>query len=155
MKEEKLTIEVLAPYLPYGLKMIFQKSGRIIQISGLCIIDGSVEVNDLMEGDTYALNIWKFKPLLRPLSDLTKEIEVEGKRFIPAKVLWSISAKEEESFDLFGAIPEYWKLILNQLKQKNGYRDLQYYDVERMFKWHFDVFGLLEKNLAVDINTSK
>ena len=26
-------------------------------------------------------------------------------------------------------------------------------DYEKLFEWHFDIFGLIEKGLAIDINT--
>jgi hypothetical protein len=28
-------------------------------------------------------------------------------------------------------------------------------DVQKLFEWHFDVFGLISKGLAIDINTLK
>ena len=68
----KLQIQHLSPYLPYGLKVRRKSSNREIII------------------DMYAYNIYDilqhtsiYKPILRPLSDLTKEIEVNGKKFVP------------------------------------------------------------------------
>ena len=39
---------------------------------------------------------------------------------------------------------------------KFNFIDLKYLPygvVEKLLEWHFDIFGLLEKGLAVDINT--
>ena len=35
----------------------------------------------------------------------------------------------------------------------NGLLGLQYSEMQVFFSWHFDVFGLIEKGLAVDYNT--
>lgn len=90
-----------------------------------------------------------FKLLLRPLSDLIKPIEVNGKTFILAQVIWSVDVKEEEEFDLYGTIPDYWKNCM-KLDFKNHF---PYRDMKLLFKYHFDIFGLIDKKLAIDINT--
>ena len=38
---------------------------------------------------------------------------------------------------------------MTEFKAKNT----PYWIMEKLFKWHFDVFNLLEKGLAIDINT--
>ena len=46
---------------------------------------------------------------------------------------------------------EEWKQeLIHLLKQKEPF---QYRQFEILFKNHIDVFGLIEKNLAIDINT--
>lgn len=122
----KLELKHIAPYLPYGLKTVnFNTNGlidkplfsKIIPSNILGFIDGSTES----------------KILLRPLSDLTKEIEVNGEKFVPYKKLeWGNGTH---------VIPA----ILG------GYTN--YNESSKLFEWHFDVFGLIEQGLAIDINT--
>src|SRR5690606_37484510 len=82
------------------------------------------------------------KLILRPLSDLTKEIEHNGWSFTFSEVylgnskLAKILGVERSTFDNF----------LN---------DIDYSSIQLLFKHHFDVFGLIDKGLAIDINTLK
>lgn len=66
---------------------------------------------------------WDIIPILRPLSDLELD-EFENKIFNREYII----DKETES-------------------------DLSYYEWCFLFENHFDVFGLIEKGLAIDINT--
>ena len=123
---EKLELKHLAPYLPYGLKILYQ--GDVCELEGLSI-DLSISVlTD--EGDEYS-TIKYIKPILKPLSDLTKEIEHNGEKFVPTKVL--------SVWDLEG-------ITINDIKHipVNLY--------ELLLEWHFDVFGLIEKGLAINKN---
>jgi hypothetical protein len=81
-----------------------------------------------------------FKPALRPLSDLTKEIEHNGEKFVPYNKL----TKEISN-----------KAWLSEIKinlSRPVY--LPYFMVEKLFEWHFDVFNL-PPELWIDINTIK
>lgn len=131
----ELELKHLAPYLPYKLK----------------ILNGWSDIKTLNYTHLYDENngfITMVKPILRPLSDLTKEIEVNGEKFVPAEILFSVEIDEIQNFKDFGEIPEYWK---DAIAVKPRYYD--YWQVEMLFEWHFDVFGLIEKGKAVDINT--
>jgi hypothetical protein len=83
-----LTIKELAPYIPYRLK---GKSNQYDSIDLLLGIYGTMghsltlchRINNHNTCD-YDCNVNEFKPILRPLSDLIKEIEVNGKKFVPA-----------------------------------------------------------------------
>lgn len=144
----KLEIQHLAPYLPYGLKA---KTERL----GIFTIDGfrTIKNDDisLKSNDTHIGFINEITPILRQLSDLTKEIEVDGKRFILAELLWSIEAIEEDDFKKYGEIPSYWKLSIKEIKE--SLYTVDYGDFKKLVEYHFDVFGLIEQNLAVDFNT--
>jgi hypothetical protein len=123
----KLEIKHLAPYLPYSLK-------------------GNYEVSEVVPSAKYELrnkelrndNIDFFlsyaKPILRPISDLTKEIEVNGEKFVP--IDW---IKKNYIRETMGLNIATWS----------------YRTVEKLAEWHFDIFGLIENGLAVDINTLK
>ncbi len=120
----KLELKHLAPYLPYRLKV-----SLIHTLHGHTGI-GSVEhvVQAVNEGKS------QFKPILRPLSDLTKEIEHNGEKFVPTKALSMWDLQGITVLDIPHIPVNLYELLL---------------------KWHFDVFGLIEKGLAIDINTLK
>lgn len=83
---------------------------------------------------------YEFKPILRPLSDLTKEIKIDGKKLTPCKMF---SGRDN--------------MLLDSTQRINNAYDslykLTYVTIERLFEWHFDVFGLIPEGLAIDINT--
>jgi hypothetical protein len=131
----KLELKHIAPYLPYGLKIMTDYDG-IQKIQGMPdLFHVNYYDNESDNGDEP--HIEDIKPILRPLSDLTKEIEVNGEKFIPQQEInhldfdWLISSKEP------------YELVMKT----------NYEDIVKLFEWHFDVFGLIEKNLAIDINT--
>ena len=110
----KLELKHLAPYLPYGL-------------NGM--IDGKRVV-------FHSDNIWVFtlnaKPILRPLSDLSKDMLSKYYKHLMAD-------------DLDKIIEDTIAWPLNQ----------SYTFTQKLLEWHFDIFWLIEKNLAIDINTIK
>lgn len=131
--------------LPYGLKMYapysFRPNGkestgvfRIVFLTGDLYAD--------IENNTFPED---FKPILHPLSDLTKEIEHKGERFVPMRKLL-----ENACFNLS-------KMSDNEI---NGYYDVYFNmdlvtitDALLMAEWHFDIAGLIEKGEAIDVNT--
>jgi len=126
----ELELKHLAPYLPYNLivKSEFYSPIKSIELTPFEL---SLMCNTLH----------KLKPILRPISDLTKEVECNG---------------EKLDFTLFDAET---RIIINYQdyrKEKiNPYSDFKYWEMQVLLKWHFDVFGLIEKGLAIDINTLK
>lgn len=163
---EKLELKHLAPYLPYGLKgiltndkrgdfegedyvsdiEIFNK-GSIWTICGYAESDLCIPLGEgYFEGflwkneNTYTNFYNGIKPILHPLSDLTKEIEVNGERFVPIIKLKNFD--ENITFynnDIYYE-KEDWSIYL--------FEDIRDY----LLQWHFDLFGLIEKGLAIDFN---
>ena len=84
-------------------------------------------------------------PILRPLSDLTKEIEVNGEKFVPYKKLGWILYRNECGIGSELSFGDAHSGTVNVL----DYLD----DLEKIYEWHFDIYGLIEQNLAIDINT--
>jgi len=84
----------------------------------------------------------KFKLILRPLSDLNKEVK-----------------GHKESFKLFYSDVLYKKFDYGAYASERLTTDiihnLKFEIVQQLFEWHFDVFGLIDKGLAIDINTIK
>lgn len=121
MSKEQLTIKELAPYLPYGLK------GYAPDIN--LIDDITLQNVEFVMSEPH-----NCKPLLRNLSDLTKEIEVNG-----------------EIIDVI----DYLKIpfgLATMLCLEN-IQNMPYRTFEKLLELHFDVFGLIDKGLAIDLNT--
>jgi hypothetical protein len=134
----ELELKHLAPYLPYGLKMINTKPGR--QAYNI-ITKTTLKKIEIMDFENcYFLWFLNRKPILRPLSDLTKEIEINGEKFVPINQFY----REERN------------LLEKELSVTNGNlicEFLSYKIMIKLFEWHFDVFGLIPTGLAIDINT--
>ena len=114
----ELELKHLVGYLPYGLK-VQSTTGHITSIS--------IEFDEAGIG----------KPILRPLSDLTKFCEDLG--FVPIEKL----AEIEEIV----CVPYSINFFETSMKY------LPYWIVEKLYEWHFDIHNLIENNLAIDINT--
>ena|SRR5690554_3589173 len=124
--EKKLTLREIAPYLPYGLEVIYTHTGERGNIKNLYDIEYYDDIKigiNWMDGE----HIWMFKPILRPLSDLTKH-----------ECYTALSYNLRFNIDILG-FPNYLDLKVN--------------DYNILLENHFDVFGIIEKNLAIDINT--
>ncbi len=125
----KLELKHIAPYLPYELEIKYRASStQFLGKDNLHLID-------------LCLNK-QWKPILRPLSDLTKEIEHNGEILTPSEKYWGLT-----SFSVFFNY-DGWVNLESYLNSK-----VPYGVVQCLIKWHFDVFGLIEKGLAIDINT--
>jgi hypothetical protein len=129
----KLELKHLAPYLPFKIKVLDRKVKIMNSYSGHSVNWCSLE---------YAIKM-QFKPILRPISDLSILIIEEFEKYDGKR---NGKANEE---------------IINLFCEENGVdenienmelKSLPYECVEFMFKNHYDFFGLIEKKLAIDIN---
>lgn len=145
-------MEVISAYLPYKLKckVVDQSIEKIAELSGV-YSDGSCVFHDIVESHK---GFTEVKPILRPLSDLT------------ITEYWRISGKDKNKnfgfwygkYNGFSDKREYIyhegysskKFFINE-----GYDQFPYKMIEFFLKHHFDVFGLIEKGKAIDINTVK
>jgi len=125
MKADKLELKHIAGYLPYGLKMMSQNDF----VSPL--------IRDLRV-DGFQFMIDTRKPILRPISDLIKEIEVNGYKFIPMH-FWDDKKRIE--------------LLQNCSTDYTYCEYLEHFIFEELYKWYFDVHGLIPAGLAIDINS--
>ena len=134
----KLELKHLAPYLPYGLKCVWGKhTFDIVGASELKRL--SVKVKWYNQTSSYT----DIKPLLRPLSDLTENITVNNEDFVPY---------EHPTFVEAMIANEYLEYLCEVKADLSQDRILPYSIFQLLFEWHFDVFGLIPKGLAVDIN---
>ena len=146
---EKLELKHLAPYLPYGLKI--RSSEGTTEILGYEWVYGKIIYQFDTDDDTGDFGFDDpIKPILRPLSDLTKEIEVDSEKFIPLDYLninyEAISLKA--AMDTKGNF-----LIWNETTLTSNYRGFEWQVMQKLFEWHVDVFGLIKEGLVIDINT--
>lgn len=151
--KEQLELKHLAPYLPYGVEIYNWDGGyekpltkcHLIGIDGDQIIISSYTFKSIHCGNE-VFNRPKMntspsitKLVLRPLYDLTKEIEHKGERFVPI----------EKISEMYGI-----DIMIDGQKTLIAPITLEPYNVIRqLFEWHFDVFGLIYKGLAIDINS--
>ena len=90
------------------------------------------------------------KPILRPLSDLTKEIEHGGEKFVPIdRVAEFFIEGTEDVLEQSIAAIEYF--IENNFFSRMEY--LPFILFQKLIEWHFDTYNLISKNQAIDINT--
>ena len=142
-KMKKLELKHLAPYLPYELKLYWHPESSPVW--------HEMDMFNIHHVITYTKDFpeeKQWKPILRPLSDLTKEIEVNGEKLVPIEYLSKILGGKINSKDK-RLVGKAKTALINEIK--NG--KIQYRLVKKLFKHHFDVFGLIEKGLAIDINT--
>ena len=144
----KLELKHLAPYLPYVLKMASNTKGRSAYV---ITIKRRLKAIEILTPELIDVMLFlNRKPILRPLSDLTKEIEVNGERFVPIDYLSNFT-NEHLMFDRTQQVIEYL-----YIEQSQDYVfQLPYELIQKLIEWHFDIFSLLDNNLAInyyDIN---
>jgi len=112
----KLELKCLAAYLPYGLKGAEYNGAYLYELQSVSFEGAGFRLPERID----------CKPILRPLSDLTKEELIEQ---------------------------GFWHHIDFLTHEKQNPIEAPYFMVEYLLSKHFDVFGLIEAGLAIDINT--
>lgn len=130
----KQNIEHISPYVPFGLNTLYNLSDVISLRDG---VKDEVRNKELTQANLDF--VCQFcKPILRPLTKIRSHFEPifdtdkEVNEFLSYETLTPFSIEDLENF-----LPEY----------------IPYGSFKVLIKHHFDVFGLIEKGLAVDINT--
>ena len=122
----------------------------------------------------------QIKPVLHPLSDLTKEIEHKGEKFIPIIKLAELGANKNfknhkcymknntyiiETIKWVGDVlvkttfeidtDDFSFCIFDTVKGKDIYYPVscQLTLFQKLVEWHFDIANLIQKGEAIDINT--
>jgi len=148
----QITIEELSAYLPFKVPAKLSKKGIFNQDNEYPNTEvyklGFIESYSIGKNNTFDFGVLKlpnnysfdFESLdeivicLRPLSQLTTEIEVNGEKFVPMEKLYNLFRQT----DLLYFDKEN---ILNQ----------PYVQIKYLLSLHFDIFGLLDRNLAEPI----
>ena len=135
--------EFLAFSLPYGLKVNLFESGNSYGIHSI------YQSEDYMQ-EFERKSVYSFRPILHPLTDLTKEIEHNGEKFVPIE-------RVEESFiegteDLLVLSLE----AIDYFIENEDFSRIEYLPailIRKLIEWHFDIASLIEKGEAIDVNT--
>lgn len=131
----KLELKHLAPYLPYGLKCSY-RGGNVSELSFDYLSDFGCDY---------------FKPILRPLSDLLKEGLYIGHLNIETITDESYPVDYEE--DNIKDLDVYLENWIESKSNDYHVNFLPHGLVNELISEHFDVFGLINNGLAIDINT--
>ena len=130
----KLELKHLASYLPYGLNIKDVKHGSVFE--ALHFITTPHQDFSLFKGNLDQLINDKYlKPILFPLSSITKEITINGKTI---KIIDKIEILTDKN---------HFEYILRFL-DVDSYEILPYWVIELLFSYKIDVFGLIELGLA-------
>lgn len=156
-EHKNLLYECLSHYLSYGLQIQIEKDGKVCQ-DILIGLTGEPRANneDYVIGLEGNYKLEDVMPILRPLSDLIKEIEIDGEWFVPAKhlfydyrdsleVCWSLNDQNE--------LEEIW---LDYPETYGDYAQESRFTlqtIQLLYEWHFDIHGLIPKGVALDMNT--
>ena len=134
----KLELKHLASYLPYGLNIKDVKHGSVFE--ALHFITTPHQDFSLFKGNLDQLINDKYlKPILFPLSSLTKEITVNGETFVPYDKIKEIYPNTPQFTDYIKG----WMLYYGVMDSK-----CEYVCILKLFEWKIDVFGLIEAGLA-------
>jgi len=130
---DKLTIQELAAYLPYKVNVSNYDWTEIVEVTLFNIHDAFIAINN-----------GHFRLVLRNLSDLTKEIEHNGERFVPLLKLYEMSI-----FNIYKHIAEYkvevlayddttFGLVVRDIddRQRNGFTLNVPYEYGFQFEFH-------------------
>lgn len=140
---EQLTIKELAVYLPYKVRFIseldkaYDDFGNqpVWRLDGINKLYGDYCLLPLEINDAYPIQHCKL--VLIPLSDLTLSLvkEMIGESICDFR----FDLSDDFSFEVY--------------TESIGWVGLSYNEYNQFFRYHFDVFGLIDKNLAIDLNT--
>ena len=146
---DELELKHLAPYLPYGLRI--KEPNSEFEMTG-SFLDEWFNYGDPIKG----------KPILRPMSDLKPADlkQIIGHIFRDTKMIRPKmdSIKCEKGFITFYDLDTSQTYVavkpgregLPVMNMSNTFDDYSVF-----FALHVDMFGLIEKGLAIDINTLK
>jgi hypothetical protein len=138
-----MKLEEICGYLPYGLEGIWDDVYFIVSKFSQTHAYGKTKQGNNVPVGCF-LN--KFKPILRPLSDLIKPCLPDGKT--PMRELFGLSwlddADEWDSDTLL-----MYNISMGNCKTGH----VPFWIITKLYEWHFDIHGLIEKGEAIDINT--
>jgi len=122
----KLQLEKITPYLPYSIDII-NNVGKRKELS----------INEF----TYHFEKG-FKPVLRPLIDT---------QTLPVNFGSEVGVFKDNFFGFTNF--EYYYNEYLEYGRAYWHNRAPYVVVKRLLEYHFDVFGMIEDGLAVDVNT--
>lgn len=146
----EITRNQLLSYAPYKLNLFHQEWKEVAPMENIDVLtwenDTRINLVWTHESDHW----WMFKPLVRPFTDLIKDIEIEGNRIIP------ITSLMMGQMDL--RLKDF--SILNNLILADGFPVLDLANMklsleqwQLLMKWHFWVYDqrVFEAGLVIDL----
>lgn len=151
----KLELKHLAPYLPYGLKTQYKLS----DVRKVPNEIDKLRIKELNE-DSISFCLKYAKPILRPLSNLTKkDLKEELYQYyetlgIDVKLV-NYDSGNDNPFDMTLTVTYKMmgEVFTDVLINRGSISQSPYHVVSWLLENNFDVFRLIEKGLAIDINT--
>lgn len=155
----ELELKHLAPYLPYKLKcQVTDKRKRKIATLGGLYNDGNCVFHDTIESEK---GFKRIKPIFLPMSSLYTEMEdgkvpaIELAKIANPKTTWTLQP------DCNFPLSNIGELFAWTIDENEFYFHLEWKDYSKhyfnqlgcfqyLFENHFDVFGLIDKGLALD-----
>lgn len=123
--------DVIHYYLPYDLQMYWEDLNDIPMTPWT-----------LDAGSIYMALENRNTPLLRPLSKLTEEIEYKGEKFVPwDDLMLSVYTYSDAMAEFMDCLSSSGESIILE-------GSAPFMVMQKLFEWHFDVFGLIESNQA-------
>lgn len=150
---KKLTIEDVVGYLPFELNgKEIDSSSYTARLMGI-ISDTEIKVSLPRFPYSETMPLRYFKPILHPLSDLTKYCEDLG--FVPIeeikkRMLVDFDYKDSDGIKSL-ATPRGNNLIIAIHNEIADECPIGIYN--NLLKWHFDIHNLIPDGLAIDYNT--
>ena len=127
---ETLQLKELAPSLPFKLMLQVDSIYEGFTCKLVTINMSNTFVNGMTINN--ALH-YGAKPILYPLDYLTKPISHNGETFVPCDELEYVVSESIVSY------------------VKNRLEIVEYWRVQKLFEWRFDVFNLINRGLAIPI----
>lgn len=123
-------------HLYLGCELLSISTYEIVgKLEGIVGSEAHFKVN----GVWYSASLSNYKPILRPLSDMTDEEYDYLAEHILDDIIWSPAT----IYDFINILRE--KLSISKLAETNYY----------LLSKHFDLFGLIESGLAIDASKVK
>ena len=159
---QQLELKHIAPYLPFNLEAKQLNFKRNYNGNETGIIEGYYYLYDnfnkrhlsiTFNNNSTGQDVDSVKPLLRPMSDLFENIVHNEEIVCVAKVIKNLDYSIEWWNESRTALhyPETGEFCITSSDYELDYKSLDYSIIETLFKYHFDVFGLIEKGLAEPI----
>ena len=161
----ELELKHITPYLPYELKVWY--NGKVWYIESIALYNRVLLLNE--DANTPA-SICDVKPILRPISSMTKEeaydllslvvfdltVDIEDMENLIIKrdlneIIIKCTFKNSIYYDTLFSLYISGERILYTSTDNDGEEPLltSYSMYEHLFSNHFDVFGLIGKGLAI------
>lgn len=167
-----LELKDICGYLPYGLKYQWtnMKSVRLISMTDEVDYSSQHSLSTAWEWMMHR----QARPILRPMSDLTKEITHRGEKFVPLVELAKIALRDAIAKRYYNDVDF---VIKNDYVEIHGHYKFRYthrgsfemcrtisdFDeltclhqceiFDKLNEWMFDYRGLISAGLAIDVNT--